>query len=90
MDTETKEEIIKLFEYEEGCLSYPGFYKKNFRPRKIMVKCYDENRKQIEMECKNLESTLVQHEIDHLDAKCLLYEMWKKKQDRDKIIYFQK
>lgn len=89
-DVETKEEVIKMFEYEEGCLSYPGMFKKNSRPRRIMVKSYDENRKQVDMECKNLESTLVQHEIDHLDGKCLFFDIWKKKQDRDKIIYFKK
>ena len=89
-DVDTKEEVIKMFGYEEGCLSYPGMFKKNLRPRKILVKYYDEERKQVEMECKNLESTLVQHEMDHLDGKCLFFDIWKKKQDRDKIIYFKK
>jgi peptide deformylase len=89
-DVDTKEEIIKMFEYEEGCLSYPGMFKKNSRPRKILVKYYDENRKEAKMECSNLESTLVQHETDHLDGKCLFFDIWKRKQERDKIIYFQK
>lgn len=88
-DREDKTDIIKMFEYDEGCLSYPGMYKKNIRPRKILVKFYDENRKQIEMECKNLEAMVIQHEIDHLNGSCFLYKYWKEKQDRKKIIYFQ-
>ncbi len=64
-------EIIEeeLSEYDEGCLSVPGFYETVSRPRRIKITAQDKTGEQFEMEAEGLLSTCVQHEIDHLDGK---------------------
>ena len=56
-------------EYEEGCLSVPGFYETVIRPLKIRVKALDAEGKAFELEPEGLLATCVQHELDHLDGK---------------------
>ncbi|MCG8413325.1 MAG: peptide deformylase [Pseudomonadales bacterium] len=64
-------EIIEeeLSEYDEGCLSVPGFYETVSRPRRIKVSAQDKKGEPFEMEAEGLLSTCIQHEIDHLDGK---------------------
>ncbi len=56
-------------EYEEGCLSVPGFYETVIRPLNIRVKALDAEGKAFELEPEGLLATCVQHELDHLDGK---------------------
>ena len=64
-------EIINqdLSEYDEGCLSVPGFYETVSRPESILVRAQDRAGELIEMEAEGILSTCIQHEIDHLDGK---------------------
>ena len=55
--------------YDEGCLSVPGFYETVIRPRGIRVKALDREGQQREFEAEGLLAVCVQHEIDHLDGK---------------------
>ena len=55
-------------ETEEGCLSVPGVYGMVTRPKKVTVKAIDRHGRRIEIELKNFDATVVQHEIDHLDG----------------------
>lgn len=64
-------EIIEheLCEYDEGCLSVPGFYETVSRPQKISVTAFDRRGEQITITAEGILATCVQHEIDHLDGK---------------------
>ncbi|MGK0440743.1 MAG: peptide deformylase [Pseudohongiellaceae bacterium] len=58
-----------LFDYDEGCLSVPGFYEMVTRPEHIRVKALDKEGKPFELEPDGLLAVCIQHEIDHLDGK---------------------
>jgi len=64
-------EIIdeELNDYDEGCLSVPGFYETVSRPRKIHVKAQDRSGEAFELDAEGILATCIQHEIDHLDGK---------------------
>ena len=64
-------EIINqdLSEYDEGCLSVPGYYETVSRPESILVRAQDRAGELIEIEAEGILSTCIQHEIDHLDGK---------------------
>ena len=64
-------EIIEdgLSEYDEGCLSVPGFYETVSRPKGIKVQAQDRRGKKFEIEAEGILATCIQHEIDHLDGK---------------------
>ena len=56
-------------EYDEGCLSVPGFYETVKRPENVLVKALDRDGNSFEMEPSGLLAVCIQHEIDHLDGK---------------------
>lgn len=58
-----------LEEYDEGCLSVPGFYETVSRPRQVKVKALDRNGEAFEMIADGLLATCIQHEMDHLNGK---------------------
>ncbi len=58
-----------LGEYDEGCLSVPGFYETVERPQRISVTALDRNGKSFTRELQGLLAICLQHEIDHLDGK---------------------
>jgi peptide deformylase len=64
-------EIIdqELSEYDEGCLSVPGFYETVSRPQSILVTAQDKKGEEFKLEAEGLLSTCIQHEIDHLEGK---------------------
>jgi len=55
-------------EYEEGCLSIPGFYAKVERAAKLFVRAYDLEGKPFERELTGLHAIAFQHEYDHLEG----------------------
>ncbi len=59
----------ELENYDEGCLSVPGFYETVIRPREIRVMALDRDGQQQSFEASGLLAVCVQHEIDHLDGK---------------------
>ena len=54
--------------YQEGCLSVPGFYDDVARPSKCRVKFLDYQGSEQEIECEGLLATCIQHEMDHLNG----------------------
>ena len=56
-------------DYQEGCLSVPGFYEQVSRYDKITVKAFNEKGEALEFESTELEAICIQHECDHLDGK---------------------
>lgn len=59
----------ELCEYDEGCLSVPGFYETVVRPERIRVKALDRDGKPFEIEPEGLLAVCIQHELDHLNGK---------------------
>jgi peptide deformylase len=59
----------QLSEYDEGCLSVPGFYETVVRPENISVSALDQNGKPFTMTPTGLLAVCIQHELDHLNGK---------------------
>ena len=59
----------ELSEYDEGCLSVPGFYETVVRPNHIRVKAVDRDGNPFELEPQGLLAVCIQHELDHLNGK---------------------
>ena len=59
----------ELGEYDEGCLSVPGFYETVNRPRRVRVTALDRDGESFTRELEGLLAVCLQHEIDHLDGK---------------------
>lgn len=55
-------------EYEEGCLSVPGFNGSVIRPEQITVKFTSLKGERQSLPCKGLLARVIQHEIDHLNG----------------------
>ena len=55
-------------EFEEGCLSVPGIYKKVERPKRVLLKYLNENGEEVKEIAENFLAVVVQHENDHLDG----------------------
>lgn len=62
LDDETRE-------YDEGCLSVPGFYESVSRPAHVKINALDRNGEPFELSSDGLLAVCIQHEIDHLDGK---------------------
>jgi peptide deformylase len=56
-------------EYDEGCLSVPGFYETVSRPQHVRVSALDRNGEAFTRELEGLAAICLQHEIDHLNGK---------------------
>mgnify|MGYP001100310604 CR=1 FL=1 len=59
----------ELSEYDEGCLSVPGFYETISRPRAVKIIAQDARGKRFEITSEGIWATCIQHEIDHLNGK---------------------
>jgi peptide deformylase len=72
---------------EEGCLSFPGFYENINRFEKIIARYTDLNGNRQEIKAQNFLAKVVQHEIDHLNAKLFIDYLpdWKRKFIEKKI-----
>ena len=56
------------FEFEEGCLSFPGIFQRLTRPERVKVKATDENGQEFILEADGLTARAVLHEFDHLNG----------------------
>ena len=59
----------ELGEYDEGCLSVPGFYETVNRPQRVEVTALDRHGEPFTRELNGLLAICLQHEIDHLNGK---------------------
>ena len=71
-----------LYEFEEGCLSIPGFNETIARPDKIELIWQDINGKEHTDTPEGLLTVCIQHEIDHLDGKLMVDYISALKRDR--------
>ena len=69
-------------EFDEGCLSVPGYYETVTRAEKIRLKALNRYGEPYEMVCEGLLSVCVQHELDHLDGKLFVDHISKLKRER--------
>ena len=71
-----------LFEFEEGCLSIPGFNETIARPDKIELIWQDISGKEHTDSPEGLLTVCIQHEIDHLEGKLMVDYVSALKRDR--------
>jgi peptide deformylase len=71
-----------LCDYDEGCLSVPGFYETVTRPQHVRVKALDRNGQPFEIEPQGLLAVCIQHEVDHLNGKLFVDHISGLKRDR--------
>tara|TARA_A100001011_G_scaffold192065_1_gene200734 strand:- start:289 stop:792 length:504 start_codon:yes stop_codon:yes gene_type:complete len=72
----------KMYEFEEGCLSIPGFNETIARPDKIELKWQDIYGKVHTDTPEGLLTVCIQHEIDHLEGKLMVDYTSALKRDR--------
>jgi len=72
----------QLFEYEEGCLSIPGFNETIARPDKIELTWQDIKGNKHKDTPEGLLTVCIQHEIDHLEGKLMVDYISPLKRDR--------
>ena len=56
-------------EYQEGCLSVPGYYETVCRPQRVRVTALDREGRALDFEAEGLLAVCIQHECDHLNGK---------------------
>ncbi len=69
-------------DYDEGCLSVPGFYETVSRPRRVLIKAQNVEGDAFEIDADGILAICIQHEIDHLDGKLFVDYISKLKRDR--------
>jgi peptide deformylase len=74
----------EMEQYQEGCLSGPGFYENVDRPQKIRIKALDRDGKAYEEIAEGLLAVCIQHECDHLNGKLFVDYLSNLKRDRIK------
>tara|TARA_X000000950_G_scaffold192842_1_gene232618 strand:+ start:7832 stop:8329 length:498 start_codon:yes stop_codon:yes gene_type:complete len=78
----------KTEDYDEGCLSVPGFFEKISRPSDIKLSYQDLNGKKEEIKPEGLLTKVVQHELDHLNGRLFVDHIseLKRRRIRNKIV----
>ena len=66
---------------EEGCLSIPDYREVISRAARILLKGFDRDGREVQIEAKGLEARLFQHEIDHLNGILMVDRMSPLKRD---------
>ncbi|EKQ5873082.1 peptide deformylase [Pseudomonas aeruginosa] len=69
-------------QYQEGCLSVPGFYENVDRPQKVRIKALDRDSNPFEEVAEGLLAVCIQHECDHLNGKLFVDYLSTLKRDR--------
>ena len=75
-------------DYDEGCLSVPGFFEKISRPSDIKLFYKDLSGKKQEIKPEGLLTKVVQHELDHLNGRLFVDHIseLKRRRIRNKIV----
>lgn len=75
--TEREGEIL----WEEGCLSVPELTAPVKRARRVLLRAWTLDEREIEIEAEELLAVALQHEIDHLDGKLFVDRLSRLKRD---------
>jgi peptide deformylase len=81
VNPEILERSEEMRTHEEGCLSIPDFTAEVERPARTRVSYIDREGKKREAELEGIWSTLVQHEIDHLNGVLFIDYLSRLKRD---------
>ena len=78
----------KTEDYDEGCLSVPGFFETISRPSDIQLSYQDLNGQKQEIKPEGLLTKVVQHELDHLNGRLFVDHIseLKRRRIRNKIV----
>ena len=78
----------KKEDYDEGCLSVPGFFETISRPSEIKLSYQDLNGKKQVIKPEGLLTKVVQHELDHLNGRLFVDHIseLKRRRIRNKIV----
>jgi len=74
----------EMAQYQEGCLSVPGFYENVDRPQQVRLRALDRDGKAYELVAEGLLAVCIQHECDHLNGKLFVDYLSNLKRDRIK------
>jgi len=74
----------QMDQYQEGCLSVPGFYENVDRPQQVRIKALDRTGQPYELIADGLLAVCIQHECDHLNGKLFVDYLSSLKRDRIK------
>ncbi|HJQ84532.1 MAG TPA: peptide deformylase [Candidatus Binatia bacterium] len=75
--TEREGEIV----WEEGCLSVPELTAPVRRARRVLVRAWTPEEREVQVEAEELLAVALQHEIDHLDGRLFLDRLSRLKRD---------
>ena len=67
--------------WEEGCLSVPDLTAPVKRARRVLVRAWTPEEREVEIEAEELLAVALQHEIDHLDGTLFLDHLSRLKRD---------
>jgi len=67
--------------WEEGCLSVPDFTAPVTRARRVLVRAWTTEEREVQIEAEELLAVALQHEIDHLDGKLFVDRLSRLKRD---------
>lgn len=67
--------------WEEGCLSVPDFTAEVKRARRVLVRGWTTEQREVEVEAEDLMAVALQHEIDHLEGKLFIDRLSRLKRD---------
>ncbi|HYR96319.1 MAG TPA: peptide deformylase [Candidatus Binatus sp.] len=67
--------------WEEGCLSVPELTAPVRRARRVLVRAWTPDQREVEIEGEELLAVALQHEIDHLEGKLFLDRLSRLKRD---------
>ena len=78
----------KKEDYDEGCLSVPGFFETISRPSDIKLSYQDLNGQKQEIKPEGLLTKVIQHELDHLNGRLFVDHIseLKRRRIRNKIV----
>ena len=78
----------KIEDYDEGCLSVPGFFESISRPSDVKLSFQDLNGQKKEIKPEGLLTKVVQHELDHLNGRLFVDHIseLKRRRIRNKIV----
>ena len=78
----------KTEDYDEGCLSVPGFFETISRPSDVKLSFQDLNGQKKEIKPEGLLTKVVQHELDHLNGRLFVDHIseLKRRRIRNKIV----
>jgi peptide deformylase len=68
--------------YEEGCLSIPGQYADEIRPKSVKVQAWNERGRPFTIEADGLLGRAIQHEFDHLEGVLFIDKLGEAKRER--------